>query len=125
MVSEDVFHQRGIILLYRTSSLIIQSTIYGIYASLIPVSMHMMMKKGLHTLSQKVLFGVIVFMFSLSTSSLAVSIADIIVLIKAWYLPGTRSPTEALLVLFNSLTAISVGELLSHNPSRDSPSSMP
>ncbi|KAH9025926.1 hypothetical protein EDB84DRAFT_1503464 [Lactarius hengduanensis] len=114
MVSEDVFHQRGIILLYRTSNLIIQSTIYGIYASLIPVSMHIMMKKGLHTLSQKVLFGVIVFMFSLSTASLAVSIADLIILIKAWYLvtdlsesAGTRSPTESLLVLFNSLTAIS------------------
>jgi len=29
MVSENVFHQRGIILLYRTSNLIIQSVIYG------------------------------------------------------------------------------------------------
>ncbi|KAH9015144.1 hypothetical protein EDB83DRAFT_2520625 [Lactarius deliciosus] len=53
-------------------------------------------------------------MFSLSTASLAVSIADLIILIKAWYLvtdlsesAGTKSPTEALLVLFNSLTAIS------------------
>ncbi|KAH9018332.1 hypothetical protein EDB85DRAFT_110806 [Lactarius pseudohatsudake] len=53
-------------------------------------------------------------MFSLSTASLAVSMADLIILIKAWYLvtdlsesAGTRSPTESLLVLFNSLTAIS------------------
>ncbi|KAH9052657.1 hypothetical protein EDB87DRAFT_1691758 [Lactarius vividus] len=45
---------------------------------------------------------------------MAVSIADLIILIKAWYLStdlsestGTRSPTEGLLVLFNSLTAIS------------------
>ncbi|KAH9007860.1 hypothetical protein EDB83DRAFT_2532460 [Lactarius deliciosus] len=60
------------------------------------------------------MFGVIVFMFSLSTASLAVSIADLIILIKAWYLVidisesgGTKSPTEALLVLFNSLAAIS------------------
>ncbi|KAI9430480.1 hypothetical protein H4582DRAFT_2103756 [Lactarius indigo] len=53
-------------------------------------------------------------MFSLSTASLAVSVVDLITLIKAWYLvtdlsesTGTRSPTESLLVLFNSLTAIS------------------
>ncbi|KAH8980152.1 hypothetical protein EDB86DRAFT_2813917 [Lactarius hatsudake] len=89
-------------------------TCSGIYASLIPVSTHIMMKKGLHTPSQKTMFGVIVFMFSLSTASLAVSIADLIILIKAWYLVtdlsesgGTKSPTEALLVLFNSLAAIS------------------
>ncbi|KAH9168528.1 hypothetical protein EDB89DRAFT_2202879 [Lactarius sanguifluus] len=89
-------------------------TCSGIYASLVPVSMHIMMKKGFHTPSQKIMFGVIVFMFSLSTASLAVSIADLVILIKAWYLvtdlsesSGTRSPTEALLVLFNSLTAIS------------------
>ena len=29
MVSEDVFHQRGLTLLYRTSNLIIQSLCYG------------------------------------------------------------------------------------------------
>ncbi|KAI9456053.1 hypothetical protein BJY52DRAFT_609362 [Lactarius psammicola] len=114
MVSENVFHKRGIILLYRTSNLIIQSVIYGIYALLIPVSAHIMMKKGLHLLSQKILFGIIVFMFSLSTAYLAVSIADLIILIKTWYLfvdlsesTEIRSPTESLLVLFNALAPIS------------------
>ena len=34
---------------------------------------------------QKILFGVIVFMFSLSAAYLAVSIADLIILIKIWY----------------------------------------
>jgi hypothetical protein len=29
MLSEDIFHQRGITLLYRTSNLIIQSVLYG------------------------------------------------------------------------------------------------
>jgi hypothetical protein len=62
MVSEDIFHQRGITLLYRTSNLIIQSGLYGkfcilylyvhsiqaytcsgIYASLIPTSTYIMM----------------------------------------------------------------------------------
>ncbi|KAH8980069.1 hypothetical protein EDB92DRAFT_2094657 [Lactarius akahatsu] len=110
MVSENVFHRRGITLLYRTFNLIIQSVLYGNYASLVPVSTYIMMKKGLRSLSQKILFGVIVFMFSLSTAYLAVSIADLIILIKTWYLyvglsesAGTNSPTETLLVLFNAL----------------------
>ncbi|KAI9433156.1 hypothetical protein H4582DRAFT_2131786 [Lactarius indigo] len=113
MVSENVFHQRGITLLYRTFNLMIQSVLYGIYASLVPVSTYIMMKKGLRLLSQKILFGVILFMFSLSTAYLAVSIADLITLIKTWYLSmglsestGTNSPTEALLILFNALTPI-------------------
>ncbi|KAH9168527.1 hypothetical protein EDB89DRAFT_1574421 [Lactarius sanguifluus] len=113
MVSENIFHQRGIILLYRTSNLIIQSLLYGIYASLISVSAYIMLQKGLRSLSQKVLFGVIVFMFSLSTAYLAVSIADLITIIKTWYLvvdlsesAGTRSPMETLLVLFNAFAPI-------------------
>ncbi|KAI9456050.1 hypothetical protein BJY52DRAFT_608952 [Lactarius psammicola] len=113
MVSESVFHQRGITLLYRTFNLIIQSVLYGIYALLIPVSTRIMLKKGLHSLSQKILFGVIVFMFSLSTAYLAVSIADLIILIKTWYLSiglsessGTRSPTDTLLILFNASAPI-------------------
>jgi len=62
------------------------------------------------------LFGVIVFMFSLSTAFLAVSIVDLIVLIKTWYLDehlselaGDRRTTESLLVLFNALAVINVG----------------
>ncbi|KAH9025923.1 hypothetical protein EDB84DRAFT_1236506, partial [Lactarius hengduanensis] len=89
----------------------------GIYASLVPVSTYIMtvsyLKKGLRSLSQKILFGVIVFMFSLSTAYLAVSIADLIILIKTWYLyvglsesAGIDSPTETLLVLFNALAPI-------------------
>ncbi|KAH9058881.1 hypothetical protein EDB83DRAFT_1008437 [Lactarius deliciosus] len=88
-------------------------TCSGIYASLIPVSAYIMIQKGLRSLSQKVLFGVIVFMFSLSTAYLAVSIADLITIIKTWYLvvdlsesAGTRSPMETLLVLFNALAPI-------------------
>ncbi|KAH9018331.1 hypothetical protein EDB85DRAFT_2276660 [Lactarius pseudohatsudake] len=113
MVSENIFHQRGITLLYRTSNLIIQSLLYGIYASLIPVSAYIMIQKGFRSLSQKVLFGVIVFMFSLSTAYLAVSIADLITIIKTWYLvvglsesAGTRSPMETILVLFNAFAPI-------------------
>ncbi|KAI9456051.1 hypothetical protein BJY52DRAFT_1151321 [Lactarius psammicola] len=113
MVSDNVFHQRGITLLYRTSNLLIQSILYGVYASLIPVSTYIMIQKGLHSLSQKILFGITVFMFSLSTAYLAVSMADLIILIKTWYLfvglsesAGTRSPTETLLVLFNALAPI-------------------
>ncbi|KAH9025924.1 hypothetical protein EDB84DRAFT_361518 [Lactarius hengduanensis] len=113
MVPENVFHQRGITLLYRTFNLIIQSVIYGIYATLILISTYLMFQKGLRSPSQKILFGVIVFMFSLSTAYLAVSMADLIILIKTWYLvidltksTSTRSPTETLLVLFNALAPI-------------------
>lgn len=113
MASENVFNQRGVTLLFRTFYLIIQSVIYGIYATLIPISTYIMIQKGLHSLSQKILFGVIVFMFSLSTAYLAVSIADLIVLIKTWYLvvdlsesTGTSRPTVNLLVLFNALAVI-------------------
>ncbi|KAI9433163.1 hypothetical protein H4582DRAFT_2101774 [Lactarius indigo] len=111
MVSENVFHQRSVTLLFRTSNLLIQSILYGIYASLIPVSAYIMIQKGLRSLSQKVLFGVIVFMFSLSTAYLVVSIVDLIIIIKTWYLvvdPSdvTRSPTETLLTLFNAFAPV-------------------
>ncbi|KAH9168530.1 hypothetical protein EDB89DRAFT_1825901, partial [Lactarius sanguifluus] len=85
----------------------------GIYATLIPISTYIMVKKGLHSLSQKILFGVIVFMFSLSTAYLAVSIADLIILIKTWYLVldvpdsiGATRPTVDLMDLFNALAVI-------------------
>ncbi|KAH9025928.1 hypothetical protein EDB84DRAFT_1273296 [Lactarius hengduanensis] len=91
-------------------------TCSGIYASLIPVSAYIMIQKGFRSLSQKVLFGVIVFMFSLSTAYLAVSIADLITIIKTWYLDvdlsesaGTRSPMETLLVLFNAFYSLTDG----------------
>ena len=55
-------------------------------------------------------------MFSLSTAYLAVSIADLIILIKTWYLvlglsesAGTRSHTESLLTLFNAFAPLNVG----------------
>jgi hypothetical protein len=35
VLSEDIFHQRGITLLYRTSNLIIQSGLYGKFRFLI------------------------------------------------------------------------------------------
>ncbi|KAI9433166.1 hypothetical protein H4582DRAFT_2131791 [Lactarius indigo] len=87
----------------------------GMYASLIPVSVHVMIEKGLHSPSQKILFGIIAFMFSLSTAYLAVSMAELILLIKAWYLvsdlsesasTSTRSSTEAVLVLFGALVPV-------------------
>ncbi|KAH9024863.1 hypothetical protein EDB85DRAFT_247253 [Lactarius pseudohatsudake] len=92
----------------------IQSVFYGVYASLIPVSIYITMEKGLHSPIKKILFGIIVFMFFLSTAYLAVTMADLILLIKTWYLVAdlsesagtTRSPTEAVLVLFNALTPI-------------------
>ena len=53
---------------------------------------------------------------SLSTAYLAVSMADLIILIKTWYLvlghsesTGTRSPTETLLLLFSAFAPINVG----------------
>ncbi|KAH9052661.1 hypothetical protein EDB87DRAFT_1570159, partial [Lactarius vividus] len=84
----------------------------GMYASLMPVSIYIIMKEGLRSPIKKMLFGIIVFMFSLSTAYLAITMADLILLIKTWYLVAdlsesagtTRSPTEAVLVLFNALT---------------------
>ena len=37
MISEDIFHQRGITLLYRTSNLIIQSSLYGRFHFISPL----------------------------------------------------------------------------------------
>ena len=37
MISENVFHQRGITLLYRTSNLLIQSLLYGKFRILISI----------------------------------------------------------------------------------------
>ncbi|KAH8980065.1 hypothetical protein EDB92DRAFT_1805959 [Lactarius akahatsu] len=118
MVSKNVFHQRGITLLYRSFNLMIQSLLYGEFRILISFlysSSYVLTAQGsMHHFSQfRLLFGVIVFMFSLSTAYLAVSIADLITIIKTWYLAvdlsdsaGTRSPMETLLVLFNAFAPI-------------------
>ncbi len=73
-------------------------------------------KKGLHSLGQRFLFGVVVGMFLLSTGYLSVSMADFIILIKTWYLDvhlsesaGSKTPLDSLLVLFNALSVINVG----------------
>ena len=37
MLSENIFHQRGLTLLYRTCNVIIQSSLYGKFRFLIPI----------------------------------------------------------------------------------------
>ncbi|KAI0295056.1 hypothetical protein B0F90DRAFT_1753383, partial [Multifurca ochricompacta] len=111
-IPDEVFRSHGITLLYHTFNLMIQTFLYGKYLCIaISVSTYMIIQKGLRSPGQRVLFAVMIFMFSLSTAFLCVSMADSIVLIKAWYLTinpstSTKTPTEDLLVFFNALVVL-------------------
>ncbi|KAE9390780.1 hypothetical protein BT96DRAFT_832962, partial [Gymnopus androsaceus JB14] len=80
----------------------------GIYAVLIPVSSYIMFHRGLATRARKILFGITIFMFSLSTVYWIASISTLIQLIRAWFLsvdPDTQTIPNYL-PLFNALVLV-------------------
>ena len=152
MLSEDIFHQRGIALLYRTSNVIIQSGIYGKFRFLISMLYSRLqvlrdlcvtyphfniyndvnylipfqtnqsnqsdqyIAEGLALAEPENLVRRNSLHVSPSTGYLAVSIADLIILIKTWYLvldlsksASATSPTNDLLLIFNALAPVNVG----------------
>lgn len=82
-------HEHAVILLYHSGHVIAvipQTFIYGIYAVLVPVFSYIMFRRGIATAGRKILFGLTIFMFLLSTAYWAASISTLIQLIQAWFL---------------------------------------
>ncbi|KAJ3926606.1 MAG: hypothetical protein NXY57DRAFT_905376, partial [Lentinula lateritia] len=80
----------------------------GIYAVLVPVSSYVMLRGGLATRSRKVLFGMSIFMFLLSTVYWIVSVSTLIQLIQVWFLasdPDAHSAPNYLPIL-NALALV-------------------
>ncbi|KAE9386386.1 hypothetical protein BT96DRAFT_539351 [Gymnopus androsaceus JB14] len=104
-------HEHAVILLYHSGHVIAvipQTLVYGIYAVLIPVSSYIMFHRGLATRARKILFGITIFMFLLSTAYWIASISTLIQLIQAWFLsvdPDTQTAPNYL-PLFNALVYV-------------------
>ncbi|KAH7874894.1 uncharacterized protein C8R40DRAFT_234503 [Lentinula edodes] len=110
--NSDEEHEHAVILLYNSGhviGVILQTFVYGIYAVLIPVSSYIMLRRGLATRARKILFGMTIFMFLLSTANWIASISTLIQLLQAWFLapdPDSRSvptylPFFSALILVN------------------------
>ncbi|KAJ4478419.1 hypothetical protein J3R30DRAFT_3404464 [Lentinula aciculospora] len=103
--------EHAVILLYNSGhiiAVIAQTFIYGIYAVLIPVSSYVMLRRGLTTRARKVLFGMTILMFLLSTMYWIASISTLIQLIQAWFIasdPDAQS-TPDYLPLFSALVLV-------------------
>ncbi|KAJ3933646.1 MAG: hypothetical protein NXY57DRAFT_998041 [Lentinula lateritia] len=101
----------AIVLLYNSGHVIAvipQTLVYGIYTVLIPVSSYVMLRRGLATRARKILFGMTMFMFALSTTHWIASIATLIRLIQVWFLAADPDAQSGpiFLPLFNALILV-------------------
>ncbi|KAJ3813216.1 hypothetical protein F5876DRAFT_63318 [Lentinula aff. lateritia] len=106
-------HAHAVTLLYHSGHVIAvipQTLVYdsdgaqstGIYAVLVPVSSYVMLRGGLATRARKVLFGMSIFMFLLSTVYWIASVSTLIQLIQVWFLasdPDAHSAPNYLPIL--------------------------
>ncbi|KAJ3885899.1 hypothetical protein GG344DRAFT_82240 [Lentinula edodes] len=91
-------HEHAVTLLYHSGHVIAvipQTLVYGIYAVLVPVSSYVMLRGGLATRSRKVLFGMSIFMFLLSTVYWIASVSTLIQLIQVWFLASDPDANSA------------------------------
>ncbi|KAI9508219.1 hypothetical protein F5148DRAFT_980146 [Russula earlei] len=79
------FDFHGSVLLYRVISIIFQTLFYGIYLCLVPISVYVMMSKGLKVRSRKLLFGMTTIMFVLSSIYWISSVVVTFMVIDAWF----------------------------------------
>ncbi|KAI0260419.1 hypothetical protein BC834DRAFT_973431 [Gloeopeniophorella convolvens] len=84
-------HEHALVLLYHAIGLVLQSVVYGIFASLFPISTYIMLRQGVQTAARKFLLGMTICMFTLSTTYWALSVTALIQLIKGWFLPADPS----------------------------------
>ncbi|KAH9998433.1 hypothetical protein BJV74DRAFT_904642 [Russula compacta] len=92
-----LFDSHSSTLLYRVISIICQTLVYGIYLCLVPISVYVMVSKGLQDLSRKLLFAMKMIMFVLSTMYWILSIVITFLEIKAWFSeldPATHDPPD-------------------------------
>ncbi|KAJ4482911.1 hypothetical protein C8J55DRAFT_510965 [Lentinula edodes] len=104
-------HEHAVTLLYHSGHVIAvipQTLVYGIYAVLVPVSSYVMLRRGLATRARKILFGISIFMFLLSTVYWIASVSTLIQLIQVWFLdsnPDAHSAPNYLPIL-NALALV-------------------
>ncbi|KAJ3877246.1 hypothetical protein F5051DRAFT_440731 [Lentinula edodes] len=104
-------HEHAVTLLYHSGHVIAvipQTLVYGIYAVLVPVSSYVMLRGGLATRSRKVLFGMSIFMFLLSTVYWIASVSTLIQLIQVWFLASDPDANSApnYLPILNALALV-------------------
>ncbi|TCD60802.1 hypothetical protein EIP91_009502 [Steccherinum ochraceum] len=109
-LTPEELHQHSLELLYNSShviGIIPQSILYGVYTTLISMSSYMMLKKGLRTGTQRLLFWMTITMFVYSTLYLCISIGNLMLFIKGWFLDveARGSPGDAI-QLFSAIGLI-------------------
>ncbi|KAL5526600.1 hypothetical protein ACEPAF_8324 [Sanghuangporus sanghuang] len=104
----SVQHSDHLEVLYTAISLICQTLFYGIYAALIPFSTHFLVKKKTMTKANKIMFGMTIFMFLLSTAFWTASVANLIATLNIFYASSPEQSSEwfMLFPLFNALLLV-------------------
>ncbi|KAL5526598.1 hypothetical protein ACEPAF_8322 [Sanghuangporus sanghuang] len=104
----SVQHSDQVKLLYKTISLICQTLFYGIYAALIPFSSYFLLRKKTMTKANKIMFGMTIFMFLLSTVFWTASVANLIATLNIFYASSPEQSSEwfMLFPLFNALLLV-------------------
>ncbi|EJD06701.1 uncharacterized protein FOMMEDRAFT_165424, partial [Fomitiporia mediterranea MF3/22] len=94
--------------LYTTISLICQTLFYGVYAALIPLSTHFLLKRKTMSRANKFMFALTIFMFLLSTAFWASSVANLITTVNVFYASSPDHTPAAFLLypLFNALILV-------------------
>ncbi|KAL5485978.1 hypothetical protein ACEPAI_7022 [Sanghuangporus weigelae] len=100
--------------LYTAISLICQTLFYGIYASLIPFSSYFLLKKKTMTKANKIMFGITIFMFLLSTAFWTASVANFIATLNIFYVSSSEQSSVwfMLFPLFNALLLVNIQYVL-------------
>ncbi|KAK7005779.1 hypothetical protein R3P38DRAFT_3039552 [Favolaschia claudopus] len=103
----------GRIILYLTVGLVVQTLFFGAYTIIILLSTRMLMRRGLKTRANRILFALTLFMYLLSTSYWVYRIADLVSRINFLIAVGDMNsllsapnPTTRLFTLFNALTLL-------------------
>ncbi|PBL02981.1 hypothetical protein ARMGADRAFT_1024102 [Armillaria gallica] len=100
----DIAHD-GLSVLYHTITLGCQTLVYGMYTVIMPICSYTMLRRGLRRKSHIFLFGMLVFMFSLSTAYWILTLYNDVNLIATSFLYGVshdvHMPLLNALVLLN------------------------
>ncbi|KAK0491423.1 hypothetical protein IW261DRAFT_1602125 [Armillaria novae-zelandiae] len=96
--------QDGLSALYHTITLGCQTLVYGMYTVIMPICSYTMLRRGLRRKSRILLFGMLVFMFSLSTAYWILTLCNDANLITTWFLHGVSHDLQ--MPLMNALVLV-------------------
>ncbi|KAK0190548.1 hypothetical protein F5146DRAFT_929228 [Armillaria mellea] len=85
----------GLDVFYYTIRLICQTLVYGMYTILMPLCCHAMLKRGLQGTTRRLLFCMLIFMFSLSTAHWVLSVYHDLDLISSGFVNGIPLDNDA------------------------------